>query len=501
MLHDPNRIYIFDTTLRDGEQVPGSQLTTPEKIIIGEALQALGVDVIEAGFPISSPGDFKSVVELSKAVQEPIICALTRANKKDIDCAAEALQYAKRPRIHTGIGSSDTHIQYKFNSTREAILERAVEAVKYAKSFVEDVEFYAEDAGRADNEYLARMIEAVIAAGATVVNIPDTNGYCMPEQYGAKIKFLKDNVKNIDQAIISAHCHNDLGLATANSIAGIQNGARQIECTINGIGERAGNTSLEEVVMILKTHQNLNFHTKINSKHLYNLSGMVSRMMRMPVQANKAIIGKNAFAHSSGIHQDGVLKHRENYEIMNPEDVGIDQSEIILTARSGRHALKHHLERLGYTMDRIDLDNVYEQFLILADAKKELTDDDILELMGNEETNFKDGLAIHSLQVTCGDEQSPEAYVKINYHGQEHEAKASGNGPVNATIKAIESIVGKPVEIKEFNIHAMNGGSEDVSKVDMRVSYEDKSYMGYGFSTDIVRASANAYLDALNKFV
>ncbi|HXI00573.1 MAG TPA: 2-isopropylmalate synthase [Sphingobacteriaceae bacterium] len=502
MLHDSNRIFIFDTTLRDGEQVPGSQLTTPEKIIIGEALQSLGVDVIEAGFPISSPGDFKSVVELSKAVREPIICALTRANKKDIDCAAEALKHAKNPRIHTGIGASDMHIQYKFNSTREAILERAVEAVKYAKTFVEDIEFYAEDAGRADNEYLAKMIEAVIAAGATVVNIPDTNGYCLPEQYGAKIRFLKENVKNIDQAVISVHCHNDLGLATANSIAGIQNGARQVECTINGIGERAGNTSLEEIVMILKTHQGLNFNNKINSKHLYELSGMVSRMMRMPVQANKAIVGKNAFAHSSGIHQDGVLKHRETYEIINPEDVGIDQSAIILTARSGRHALKHHLERLGYVIDRIDLDQVYEQFLTLADSKKEIKDDDILELMGDEtEKNYKNGLIINMLQVSCGDHSMPEARIKLNYNGSEHEATACGNGPVNATIKAIENIVGRSIAIKEFNIHAIHGGSDDVSKVDMRVIHEDKSYMGYGFSTDIVRASANAYLDALNKFV
>lgn len=502
MLHDPNRIFIFDTTLRDGEQVPGSQLTTPEKIIIGEALQSLGVDVIEAGFPISSPGDFKSVVELSKVVREPIICALTRANKGDIDCAVEALKYAKHPRIHTGIGSSDMHIQYKFNSTREAILERAVDAVKYAKQFVEDIEFYAEDAGRADNVYLAQMIEAVIAAGATVVNIPDTNGYCLPEQYGEKIRFLKENVKNIDQAIISVHCHNDLGLATANSIAGIQNGARQIECTINGIGERAGNTSLEEVVMIMKTHKALGFHSNINSTQLYKLSGMVSRMMRMPVQPNKAIIGRNAFAHSSGIHQDGVLKHRETYEIMNPEDVGIDQSEIILTARSGRHALKHHLERLGYSIERIDLDQTYERFLVMADEKKEIKDDDLLLLMGEEaETNFKNGVKINSLQVTCGDLDTPEAVVNLNYKGEEHKATASGNGPVSATIHAIEKILGHKIEIKEFNIHSIHGGSDDISKVDMRVIHEDQSYMGYGFSTDIVRASANAYLDALNKFV
>jgi len=502
MLHDPNRIFIFDTTLRDGEQVPGSQLTTPEKIIIGEALQSLGVDVIEAGFPISSPGDFQSVVELSKAVREPIICALTRANKGDIDCAVDALKYAKHPRIHTGIGASDMHIKYKFNSTREAIIERAVEAVKYAKKSVEDIEFYAEDAGRADNQFLAQMIEAVIAAGATVVNIPDTNGYCLPEQYGAKILYLKENVKNIDQAIISVHCHNDLGMATANSIAGLQNGARQVECTINGIGERAGNTSLEEVVMILKTHHSLGFHNNINTKHIYELSGMVSRMMRMPVQPNKAIVGRNAFAHSSGIHQDGVLKHRETYEIINPEDVGIDQSEIILTARSGRHALKHHLARLGYADERLDLDQVYERFLTLADSKKEIKDDDLLLLMGNEaETNFINGVTINALEVVCGDQNDPSASIHLNYKGEDHHATAHGNGPVSATINAIQRIITKPVEIKEFNIHSIHGGSDDVSKVDMRVIYEDKSYMGYGFSTDIVRASANAYLDALNKFV
>ncbi|RZK69546.1 MAG: 2-isopropylmalate synthase [Pedobacter sp.] len=383
MLHDPNRVYVFDTTLRDGEQVPGCQLATPEKVEIAKALEALGVDVIEAGFPISSPGDFQSVVELSKAVSEPIICALTRANKGDIDSAVEALKYAKRPRIHTGIGSSDMHIKYKFNSTREEILSRAVEAVKYAKQFVEDIEFYAEDAGRADNVFLAQMVEAVIAAGATVVNIPDTNGYCLPHQYGAKILYLKENVKNIDQAIISVHCHNDLGLATANSLAGIINGARQVECTINGIGERAGNTALEEVTMILKTHHDLNLHTNINSKHFRQISDMVSSMMRMPVQPNKAIVGQNAFAHSSGIHQDGFLKHRENYEIIKPEDVGVGSADIVLTARSGRHALKHHLERLGYQMDKANLDEVYHRFLALADEKGRLDDNDVNFLMSN----------------------------------------------------------------------------------------------------------------------
>lgn len=502
MLHDPNRVFVFDTTLRDGEQVPGCQLSTPEKIEIAKALELLGVDVIEAGFPISSPGDFQSVVELSKAVKDPIICALTRANKGDIDAAAEALKFAKYPRIHTGIGSSDMHIKYKFNSTREQILERAVDAVKYAKRFVEDIEFYAEDAGRADNEFLAQMVEAVIAAGATVVNIPDTNGYCLPEQYGAKILYLKENVKNIDQAIISVHCHNDLGLATANTVAGIINGARQIECTINGIGERAGNTALEEVAMILKTHHALNLHTNINSKHFTEISNMVSRMMRMPVQPNKAIIGKNAFAHSSGIHQDGFLKHRENYEIMNPEDVGLNEAGIILTARSGRHALKHHLERLGYDNEKLNLDDVYQRFLLLADEKKEISDDDLLFLMSDgDESAYKNGYKLSLLHVVCGDNQSPTANIILQYNGEEKEATAIGNGPVNATVNAISSIIDKEIDLKEFTIQAMHGGSDDVSKVNMRVSFEGKSYQGYGFSTDIVKASANAYLDAINKFL
>src|ERR1700753_79601 len=385
MLHDPNRVYVFDTTLRDGEQVPGCQLTTPEKIEIARELEALGVDIIEAGFPISSPGDFQSVVEISKAVKNPTVCALTRANKGDIDAAVQSLQYAKHPRIHTGIGSSDQHIKHKLSSTREEILQRGVDAVKYAKQFVEDIEFYAEDAGRADIVFLAQMVEAVIAAGATVVNIPDTNGYCLPDQYGAKIKYLKENVKNIDKAIISVHCHNDLGLATANSVAGLQNGARQIEGTINGIGERAGNTSIEEVVMILQTHQSIGLHTNINARNFYELSHLVSSQMRMPVQPNKAIVGSNAFAHSSGIHQDGFLKMRENYEIIKPEDVGFPNATIVLTARSGRHALKFHLERLGYKLDKEELADAYHRFLTLADNKLDITDADLQTLVVREQ--------------------------------------------------------------------------------------------------------------------
>lgn len=375
-----NRVQIFDTTLRDGEQVPGSQLTTEEKIVVARQLEKLGVDVIEAGFPVSSPGDFRSVVEISKAVREPIICALSRAVVGDIDAAADALQYARRGRIHTGIGSSDIHIQHKFNTTREKIIERAISATKYARTKVEDVEFYCEDAGRADLVFLAQLVEAVIGAGATVVNIPDTTGYCLPDEYGGKIKYIFENVKNIHKATISIHCHNDLGLATANSIAGISQGARQVEVTINGIGERAGNTSLEEVVMALNVHKELGLETGVNTQYIYPTSQLVSKMMRMPVQANKAIVGRNAFAHSSGIHQDGFLKHTLNYEIMNPQDVGVDKSDIVLTARSGRHALKHRLELLGFSFEKSALDELYTRFLEVADLKKEVNDADLVDL-------------------------------------------------------------------------------------------------------------------------
>tara|TARA_A200000113_G_scaffold209919_1_gene209369 strand:+ start:6776 stop:7930 length:1155 start_codon:yes stop_codon:yes gene_type:complete len=370
-------VEIFDTTLRDGEQVPGCKLDAVSKLQIAERLDQLGVDIIEAGFPISSPGDFKAVVSISEIVKNARVCGLTRAVKKDIDVAAEALQKAKRPRIHTGIGTSDSHILYKFNSTREKVLERAFEAVKHAKSYVEDVEFYAEDAGRTENEFLARVCEAVIEAGATVLNIPDTTGYCLPEQYGAKIKYLKEHVKGIEKATLSCHCHNDLGLATANSIAGVINGARQIECTINGVGERAGNTSLEEVVMVLRQHSHLGLDTNINATLLNDTSQMVSESMGMPVQPNKAIVGANAFAHSSGIHQDGVIKKRETYEIIDPADVGVDQSAIILTARSGRAALAYRAKNLGFELNKKQLDKVYLEFLKVADAQKEVNDKDI----------------------------------------------------------------------------------------------------------------------------
>ena len=375
-----NRVYIFDTTLRDGEQVPGCKLNTEEKLELAVQLESLGVDIIEAGFPISSPGDFESVERISKIIKNATVCALSRAVQKDIEVAAQALKYAKRPRIHTGIGTSDYHIKSKFNSTREEILQKAVQSVKWARNFTDDVEFYAEDAGRTDNEYLARVIEAVIAAGATTVNIPDTTGYCLPQQYGDKIAYLKNNVSNIDKAIISCHCHNDLGLATANSISGVMSGARQIECTINGLGERAGNTSLEEVVMILKQHKHLGLHTNIKSEKLNPLSRMVSDTMRMPVQPNKAIVGSNAFSHSSGIHQDGFLKDSLTYEIINPEEVGAEGSKIVLTARSGRHALAYRLQRLGFQFNRNDIDVLYKEFLKIADSKKEVMEEDLKEL-------------------------------------------------------------------------------------------------------------------------
>ncbi|WP_179316072.1 2-isopropylmalate synthase [Winogradskyella undariae] len=376
-----NRIQIFDTTLRDGEQVPGCKLNSEQKVIIAKQLDLLGVDVIEAGFPVSSPGDFKSVEAISKIVKNATVCGLTRAVEKDIKVAAESLKYAKLPRIHTGIGTSDSHIIHKFKSNKEAIIERAFQAVKYAKSFVEDVEFYAEDAGRTDNEYLARVCEAAIKAGATVLNIPDTTGYCLPSEYGAKIKYLKENVKGIEKAILSCHCHNDLGLATANSIEGVISGARQIECTINGIGERAGNTALEEVVMVLKQHPYLNLDTNINTSMLYGMSQLVSDSMGIYTQPNKAIVGANAFAHSSGIHQDGVIKNRETYEIINPADVGVTESAIVLTARSGRAALAYRAKNVGYELTKLQLDDVYSNFLNFADRKKEINDNDIHQII------------------------------------------------------------------------------------------------------------------------
>ena len=493
------KVEIFDTTLRDGEQVPGCKLNTAQKLKIAARLDELGVDVIEAGFPVSSPGDFQSVYEISKLAKNAAVCGLTRAVKKDIEVAAEALKYAKKPRIHTGIGTSDSHIKYKFNSTREEIIVRGVAAVKHAKNFVDDVEFYAEDAGRTENEYLARVIEAVIKAGATVVNIPDTTGYTLPHEFGAKIKYLVDNVPNIHKATISTHCHNDLGMATANTMSGILNGARQAEVTINGIGERAGNTSLEEIVMTLKTHYKaLGIETGINTKKIYGSSRLVSTLMNMPVQPNKSVVGRNAFAHSSGIHQDGVLKNRENYEIMDPTDVGINESAILLTARSGRAALKHRLEILGFELEKEKLDEVYNEFLKLADKKKDIRDDDIALLVGDA-TRKERRIKLDYLQVVTGNNLQPMATVRLDIAGEKFDATSAGNGPVDAAIKAVKQIIHRQVIIEEFLVQAITRGSDDIGKVHMQVDYDNSIFHGFGAHTDIVTASVEAFLDAINK--
>ncbi|MDP3398473.1 MAG: 2-isopropylmalate synthase [Bacteroidales bacterium] len=495
------KLHIFDTTLRDGEQVPGCQLNTIEKIEIARALEAMRVDIIECGFPISSPGDFNSIVEISKIIKDSTICALTRAVDKDIDVAADALHYAKRKRIHTGIGTSDMHILHKFKSDREDIIKRAVHCVKYAKKYVQDVEFYAEDAGRTENEYLARVIEAVINAGATVVNIPDTTGYCTPYEYGEKIKYLVENVPNIHKAIISTHCHNDLGMATANSLAGIINGARQVEVTINGIGERAGNTALEEVVMAIKSRKDIPVYTDIETKSIYKNSRLVSTLMRMPVQPNKAIVGRNAFAHSSGIHQDGVLKNRESYEIIDPSDVGVNESTIALTARSGRAALNHHYKRLGVELSNQELDEAYDKFLKLADCKKDINDDDLNIIVGVTRTKQNQRIRIKFLQVVCGKSSVPMATVKLVIDGEVCTATSSGNGPIDACFSAIKSLIHRKITLEEFLVQAITKGSDDVGKVHVQIENRGNIYYGFSANTDIVTASAEALVNAVSKIL
>ncbi len=493
-----NKIFIFDTTLRDGEQVPGCQLNTIEKIEVAKALEELGVDVIEAGFPISSPGDFNSVVEISKAVSKPVICALTRAVQKDIEVAAEALKYAKRGRIHTGIGTSYYHIVHKLKTTEDEIIRRAIEAVKYARNFVDDVEFYAEDAGRSDNEFLAKVTEAVIRAGATVVNIPDTTGYCLPYMYGEKIKYLMDHVPNIDKAILSTHCHNDLGMATANSITGVLNGARQVEVTINGIGERAGNTSLEEVVMTLKSHKDLNLYTGIQTEKIMKTSRLVSSLMNMPVQPNKAIVGKNAFAHSSGIHQDGVIKNRENYEIIDPKEVGVNESEIILTARSGRAALKHRLELIGYKAEGEELDAIYTKFLEMADQKKQINDND-LELLVDENKKDHNNIKLDYLHISTGTQPETMATVRLDVRGEYQSATAAGNGPIDAAFNAVSEVVKKKLHLEEYLVQAITKGSDDVGKVHVQVRHNGNVYYGFAGNVNILNASVEAFIDAVAK--
>lgn len=493
-----NKVYVFDTTLRDGEQVPGCQLNTVEKIEVGKALEDLGVDIIEAGFPISSPGDFNSIVELSKAVRKPVICSLARAVPGDIDCAADSLKQAKHKRIHTFISSSDIHIIHQFKSTREKIMEQAVAAVKQAKSYCEDVEFSAMDAGRTENEFLAKFIEAAIKAGATTVNIPDTTGYCMPDEFGAKIKYLMENVKGIDKVIISVHCHNDLGMATANTMAGVVNGARQIEVTMNGIGERAGNTSLEESVMIMRTREDLKVDTGINAKKIMHTSRLVSRLMRMPVQPNKAIVGRNAFAHSSGIHQNGVLKNRFTYEIISPETIGLEMGELALTARSGRSALQHRLEKLGYDVEK-KIDEIYNRFVALADKKKDINDEDLHVLMGVEPGER--GIGLELMQVVCGEPLTPMATVRLKINGEVKESSATGNGPVDAAYKAVNQIAGKHISVEEFLVQAITRGSDDIGKVHVQIKYKDNIYYGFGADTDIIVASVRAYIDGLSKII
>ncbi|QQS43906.1 2-isopropylmalate synthase [Candidatus Roizmanbacteria bacterium] len=501
-----NKVYIFDTTLRDGEQAPGCQLNTVEKIEVAKALESLGVDVVEPGFPISSKGDFDSVVEITKAISKPVISPLARAIKGDIDCAAESLKYAKRKRIHTFISSSDIHIKYVFKSTREEILQRAIDAVKHAKKYVEDVQFSPMDAGRTENEFLAHFVEKVIEAGATVINIPDTTGYCMPWEFGEKIKYLVDNVKNIDKVTIAVHCHNDLGLATANALAGVVNGARQVEGTINGVGERAGNTALEEVIMAIKTNHGLDFDMGINTKKIYPTSRLVSRLMKMPVQANKAIVGANAFAHASGIHQDGMLKNKQAFEIMQPTDVGLEQTQIVLGARSGRAALNHRLQELGFTLNKEQLDALYPKFLELADSKKEVNDEDLQMLMGRA-GDVQRKIQIDLVEVVCGYPLKPMASVKLKINGNEFIASKTGNGPVDASYNCVNQIIKdsdlmkKIPVLKEFLIQAVTKGSDDISRVNVQLEYGKKMHYGFGSDTDIVVAAVQAYVDGLNKLI
>ncbi len=510
---EAGRIVVFDTTLRDGEQSPGAALNVNEKVEIAHTLQEMGVHVLEAGFPISSPGDFRAVQRISREIRNCVICGLTRANHQDIDAAAEALRDAAFPRIHTGLGVSDVHIKYKLRTTRDGALEQGVQAVKYAKSFVDDVQYYAEDAGRADLEYLYRVLEAVVDAGATVLNIPDTTGYSTPDEFGGLIKGIVENVPNIDEATIAVHCHNDLGLATANTLAAVRNGARQVEVTVNGIGERAGNCSLEEIVMALRTRNDLfGLDTGIDARRIYPVSRLVSQLTGIPVQPNKAIVGTNAFAHSSGIHQDGVLKERTTYEIINPRDVGVPDSEIVLSARSGRAGLRHRLAVLGYTLDQEQFEKVYERFLAVADKKKTVDTRDLEAIVADEvQMYFEETYQLEHVQVACGDHSIPTATVSIRGpDGEVYCDAAHGTGPVDAIYKAINRVIGEPNELIEFSIQAVTEGIDAVGGVTIRIQAEQpvdedgverRVFSGRGSDTDIVVASAKAYMFALNRLI
>ena len=499
------KIAIFDTTLRDGEQSPGASMNTEEKLVIAQQLLRLHVDVIEAGFPISSPGDFRSVQEIGRlAGDDAVVVGLTRAVDKDIDRAAEALKTAKRPRIHTGLGVSPQHLHEKLRITEDECIERAIHCVKYAKQYVEDVEFYAEDAGRADQKFLERVIQAAVDAGATVVNIPDTTGYQLPDDFGARIKGLADNVRGIENVSISVHTHNDLGMATALALAGVKNGATQIECTINGLGERVGNTALEEVVMAIKMHgDELDAHTDVNTRELTRSSHLVSRITGMNVQANKAIVGANAFAHSSGIHQDGVLKARDTYEIINPEDVGAAGSEIILSARSGHAALKHRLAELGYTFTKEEYDDIYKRFLEVADQKKEVYDEDLESIVQERQREVAAVYTLDALQVSCGDPLVPTATATITDElGVKHVVCATGTGPVDAAYKAVDQVVAVHGDLAEFSVKAITRGIDAIGEVTVRITAEDgKVFTGRGADNDIVVSSAKAYINAINRMI
>lgn len=499
------KIQIFDTTLRDGEQSPGASMNTEEKLVVTRQLLRLNVDVIEAGFPISSPGDFESVRRIAElAGEDATVCALTRAVEKDIDSAADALKYAKRPRIHTGIGVSPSHLQDKLRITEEQCIERAVHCVAYAKKYVEDVQFYAEDAGRSDYQFLARVIQEVIAAGATVVNIPDTTGFSLPEEFGQRIKFLMNNVKGIENVDVAVHCHNDLGMATALAMAGVKNGASQIECTINGLGERAGNTALEEVVMAIKMHgEELDAHTDITTREFVKASRLVSSITGMTVQANKAIVGANAFAHSSGIHQDGVLKKRDTYEIIDPADVGAGVSQIVLTARSGHAALRHRLDELGYALEGEDLEEVYQAFLDLADKKKEVYDEDLASLVNEHDRNISGVYTLESVQISCGFPLIPTATVTLKHiEGVTTTECQFGTGPIDAVYKAVNKIVQVDNDLSEFSVQSVTRGIDALGEVTIRVTAADGSiYTGRGSDGDIIVSSTKAYLNALNRLL
>jgi len=504
-------VYVFDTTLRDGEQSPGAALSVDEKVEVARALEEMRVDVIEAGFPISSPGDFRAVQRISEEIRSCVICGLTRANEADIDAAVEALAHAARPRVHTGLGVSDVHIYSKLHTTREEAMQWGVDAVKYAKRFVEDVQYFAEDAGRADPAYLYQVLEAVINAGATVVNIPDTTGYTTPEEFGSLIKGITESVANIDRAVISVHCHNDLGMATANTLAGVRGGARQVEVTLNGIGERAGNSSLEEVVMALRTRRDFfELDTRIDARRLYPTSRLVSQLTGIAVQPNKAIVGANAFAHSSGIHQDGVLKERTTYEIINPRDVGAPESAIILSARSGRHGLRHRLEELGHSLDDEQFEKVYQRFLEVADKKKAVDTRDLEAIVDDEvQVFFEETYHLEHVQVSCGNHSIPTATVRMRGPDGQIICDADhGTGPVDAVYRAINRVIGERNELIEFSVQAATEGIDAVGRVTIRIQADEPVngtdrtvYSGHGADTDIVVASAKAYTFALNRLI